>query len=309
MRIVLTSMSRYPARRGGNGSSRVHDVLAKGLGELGHTVQYHVSGGYAAPLPPGVMASRRDISDADLYHFHDYPVSGAPPPPGKPWLRTFHAPYETRSEYKPLVTGRFIFVSRAHAESFGATRYVWNGIDPEEYLYSEVKEDYFLFVVSALRRGESKGLRMAIAVAERIGTRLVVAADLDLDPLIPPFASPNVTYVGEIREEQKAVLFAHARALLFPVLVTEPFGLVVAEALMSGTPVIGSRRGALPELITPEVGFTCETLEEYLAAVERLDEIRPADCRRRAMTELHYRTMARRYLAEYERELGGTVDG
>lgn len=298
MRILLTSMSRYPARQGGNGSSRVLDGLARGLGEEGHTVHYCVSEGYAAPLPPGVIASSRD-AEADIYHYNDYPVSGAPPPPNKPWLRTYHAPYEPA--LAPLLSDHFIYVSRAHAQSFGSARYVWNGIDPGEFVYSETKEDYFLFIVSHLSRAESKGLPMAIAIAERLGTRLLVGAEID----IPPLFSPNVTYLGEIRDEQKATLLAEARALLHPVELDEAFGMVIAEALVSGTPVIGSKRGALPELITPEVGFTCSTLEEYVAAAERVGEIQPKVCRQRAITEFHYRVMTRRYVAEYERELGG----
>jgi glycosyltransferase involved in cell wall biosynthesis len=299
VRILLTSISRYPARRGGIGSSRVIDGLAKGLGELGHTVLYWVRDGYAEPLPSGVAASRRDVLDADLYHFNDYPMFGDPPPPDKPWLRTFHAPYEP--QFAALVCDRFVFVSRAQAASFGSLRYVWNGADPEELIYSGTKEDYFLFIVSELSRAESKGLRIAMETVERLGARLLVGATADADPPL----SPNVTYLGEIRDERKAELLAGARALLFPTQVDETFGMVVAEALMSGTPVIGSRRGALPELVTPEVGFVCDTIEEYVAAAENASRIDPAACRRRAMTQFHYRVMAERYVAEYERELQG----
>ena len=307
MRVLLTSLSRYPARCGGIGSSRAYDVLAKGLGELGHLVYYSVAEGYGAPLPWGVVAGRRD-ADADIYHFSDYPTCGEPPPPGKPWLRTFQAAFDVRGHEKALVDEHFVFVSRAHAESFGATRYVWNGIDPDECIYSATKDDYLLFVVSRLTRAEGKGLLTAIAVAERLDARLVVAGEIDLDPLPPSFVSPNVTYIGEVREEEKAIVFSQARALLFPVEVCEPFGLIVAEALMSGTPVLGSRRGSLPELVTPEVGFLCDSVEDYVAAAERLDRIRPADCRRRAMKEFHYLAMTRRYLAEYEREMAGDRD-
>jgi glycosyltransferase involved in cell wall biosynthesis len=299
MRVLLTSISRYPARGGGLGSSRVHDVLAKGLGELGHTVYYSVAEGYGAALPEGVVASGREV-DADLYHFIDYPTGGEPPPAGKPWVRTFHAPVDTAGDKKTSVDGHFIFVSRAHARSFGATRYVWNGIDPEECVYSETKDDFFLFVVSALSRAESKGLLTAIAVVERLGARLLVAAEVDVEPV----RSPHVTYLGAVEGERKAILFARARALLFPVRVCEPFGLVVAEALMSGTPVLGSRWGALPELVTSDVGFLCDSVEEYVVAAERLRGIRAEDCRRRSMTEFHYRVMTARYVAEYEREMG-----
>lgn len=302
MRILLASMSRYPARWGGNGSSRVLDNLAHGLAELGHTVLYCVREGFAAEPPPGVIPSPRDVPDADLHHFNDYPIYGAPPPPGKPWLRTLHAPYEP--EFAPLISDHFIFVSRAQAQTYGSTRYVWNGIDPGQFVYSETKQDYFLFIVSDLSRAESKGLPLAIALVERLGARLLVAGVIDLDPLPPSFISPNVTYLGEIRDERKAELLAGAKALLFPVVIPESFGMVIAEALVSGTPVIGSTRGSLPELITPEVGFTCDTFDEYLAAAENLDRIVPATCRERALTEFHYQVMARRYVDEYERELG-----
>src|SRR6185436_12940153 len=120
-------MSCYPARLGGNGSSRVHDGIAKGLAELGHTVYYSVSEGYDedVPLPRGVVASPRDVRDADLHHFNDYPgPEAAPPPPGKPWVRTYHAPFEPW--FAPLVSDHFIYVSRAQAATFGSSRYVWN---------------------------------------------------------------------------------------------------------------------------------------------------------------------------------------
>jgi glycosyltransferase involved in cell wall biosynthesis len=301
VRILLTSKSRYPARRGGNGSSRVHDNLARGLGELGHTVLYAVDDGYAAPLPRGVAASRRDVRDADVYHFNDYPVRGAPPPRGKPWLHTYHSAYE--GEFPARLSEHFIYCSRAAATRFGSSRWIWNGIDPAETVYSETKGDDFLFIVSDLGVAEPKGLLTAIAVVERLGARLLVAADLGAAPLPPAFASPNVTWLGYIVEEEKAAVLARAKALLFPVQIPEAFGLVVAEALMSGTPVIGSRNGSLPELIAPDVGFICDTLEEYVAAAERVHEIRPAACRSRAMREFHYQIMARRYVTEYEREL------
>ncbi|HEX7155111.1 MAG TPA: glycosyltransferase [Thermoanaerobaculia bacterium] len=300
MRVLLTSGSRYPARRGGNGSSRVHDNIAKGLAELGHEVLYDVSGGYAAPLPPGVVAAKRTVTDADIYHFNDYPVYGAPPPPRKPWVRTFHAPFETGERHIGAMSEHFIFVSQAHARSFGFTRYVWNGIDPEEFVYSETKSNDFLFIVSHLSRAVSKGLLIAIAIAEHLACRLYVAADLDLES--PPL-SPNVCYLGPVVDEEKAMLIARSRALLFPTQLHEPFGLVIAEALMSGTPVITSRNGACPELVAPDTGFVCDTLEDYFAAAERLDEISPAACRRHALSEFHYRRMAQRYVDEYTREI------
>jgi glycosyltransferase involved in cell wall biosynthesis len=292
MRVFLSSNSRYPAAHGGNGASRVNDGIAKGLAELGHEVLYRVDEGIAEPLPAGIIAVDRIVADADIYHCYD-------PPDGKPWLRTHHAACE-RTTNRPVMSEHIVFVSRAHARSFGRTRFVWNGIDPSELMYSETKGDYFLFIVSHLSRARQKGIAIAIALAEHFGARLIVGAVAD-DPA--PIVSPNVEYRGPIDGVEKADLLAGARALLFPTQFTESFGLVIAEALFSGTPVIASRNGACPELITPDAGFTCETMDDYLAAVENLPQIRPAACRRRAESEFDYRVMALRYVAEYEQEL------
>lgn len=268
------------------------DGIARGLAALGHEVLYRVDGGIGEELPAGIIAVDRLVDGADIYHCPD-------PPEGKPWLRTHHAPCERTSNI-PVMSEHIVFVSHAHARSFGRTRFVWNGIDPSDLVYSETRSDYFLFIVSHLSRARQKGIGIAIAIAEHFGAKLIVGAVVD-DPA--PLISPNVEYRGLIDGVEKAELLAGARALLFPTQVTEPFGLVIAEALFSGTPVIASTNGACPELITPDTGFTCDTMAGYLAAVESLPRILPAACRRRAEAEFDYRVMARRYVAEYEKEL------
>jgi glycosyltransferase involved in cell wall biosynthesis len=110
-------------------------------------------------------------------------------------------------------------------------------------------------------------------------------------------------HVGEVRGRGKAEWFAGARALVFPTQLNEAFGLVIAEALMSGTPVITSRRGACPELITPEVGFACETPEEYASAARNIGAIDPHACRALAIKRYHFHRMSRDFIREYEREI------
>src|SRR5205085_5150811 len=88
----------------------------------------------------------------------------------------------------------------------------------------------------------------------------------------------------------------------FPTRVNEAFGLGMAEALMSGTPVICSDKGACPEIISPDVGFVCRTDRDYLLALRNLAKISPQACREKAMREFHYRRMAADYVAEYEKE-------
>jgi glycosyltransferase involved in cell wall biosynthesis len=103
--------------------------------------------------------------------------------------------------------------------------------------------------------------------------------------------------------ERKAELLAGARAMLFPTQFNEAFGLVIAEALMSGTPVICSDKGACPELVSPDVGFVCSTMDDYVRAFEQVDRISRSACREKALREFHYLRMAQEYVREYEIEI------
>ena len=114
---------------------------------------------------------------------------------------------------------------------------------------------------------------------------------------------PNVTYVGDVRGKEKARLYAKAKALLFPTRQQESFGLVMVEAMFSGTPVICSANGACAEVMSAECGFVCSNEESYLEAIDRIDEISSAACRKKALRDYHYRTMADRYLEEYKKEI------
>jgi glycosyltransferase involved in cell wall biosynthesis len=98
-------------------------------------------------------------------------------------------------------------------------------------------------------------------------------------------------------------LLAGAKAFLFPTKVDEAFGLGMAEALMSGTPVICSDRGACPELVPLEFGFVCSNFDEYASALRQAQTISPLACRVFALELYHYLRMARDYLAEFEQEI------
>ena len=196
-------------------------------------------------------------------------------------------------------------IARLHASD----RFVWNGIDPADFIYSETKDNYFLFLVAgnAYKARFHKGLDIAFSIAKQTGIKLVVAGGTDNwwenDELAKLCRENDAEFVGLIYGERKAEIFTAAKALLFPTQLNEAFGLPVAEALMSGTPVIASNRGAMPEVLDPLGGFICAEESEYLNAVENLDHIKPADCRQLALSRFHYLDMAQKYIREYEREI------
>ena len=73
------------------------------------------------------------------------------------------------------------------------------------------------------------------------------------------------------------------------------------EAMASGTPVITTNKGAMPEIVTSEVGFRCDTFEEFKEAINRIDEISPQKCRKRVEENFTAGIMARNYIKGYEK--------
>ncbi len=129
----------------------------------------------------------------------------------------------------------------------------------------------------------------------------------DVRPLVD---GELVRWIGALAGEAKLDALARARALLMPISWDEPGATVVVEAMACGTPVIGMRRGALPELIVHGVtGFLADSEEEFAGYLDRVGEIDPAACRARAEEHFDAPIMARRYLELYARLREGASAG
>lgn len=186
----------------------------------------------------------------------------------------------------------------------------YNAINVESFPFDEKKDDYLLFLS---RVSPEKGPQIAIEVAKRAGTRLVIAGKVDavdrdyftesVEPLID---GDQIVFAGEADATQKRELYRRARCLLMPITWEEPFGLVMAEAQACGTSVIAFNRGAAPEVVRHEsTGFVVEDADEMTAAVSRVGEIDPRDCRRWVSERFDAPHMAARYLELYQRVLAG----
>jgi glycosyltransferase involved in cell wall biosynthesis len=119
------------------------------------------------------------------------------------------------------------------------------------------------------------------------------------------FALPYVEYLGEIAVHEKQELLGGAMALLFPIDWSEPFGLVMIEAMACGTPVVAWRRGSAPEVLEDGVtGFLVESLGGAVAAVADLGRLDRATCRAEFERRFTVERMARDYVSVYERLAG-----
>jgi len=212
-------------------------------------------------------------------------------------------------------------VSHAHAKWLlqhmppkSEVKVVHHGINAERFIYREDKEDYYLFF-SVL--GLYKGVIDALLLARDTGAKIFFAGrDGDSSHMIKNSNLPNITYVGEVSNEDRAKLMSEAKALIFPTGAfgkanwLEVFGFVQLEALASGTPVISSSNGACPEIVEDGVtGFICGNYEEMKRAIEQdwVRSIDPYECRLVTETKFSAKIMAKNYIKLYEKLLSGEI--
>ncbi len=145
-----------------------------------------------------------------------------------------------------------------------------------------------------------KGAHTAIAIAQRTNRRLIIAGNRVNSPegtsyweeeIAPHLGKNGIEYIGAVNDTQKNDLLGQAAAMVVPIEWDEPFGIVFAEALACGTPVISCPRGALPEIVRPGIdGFLIHNIEDACNAVRQLGTINRHHCRQRA--EQHFSATA-----------------
>ena len=186
-----------------------------------------------------------------------------------------------------------VFVSRNQCstlERLKEHRVVPNSVDTDFFRPAEGRSDsrYLLFLG---RLTANKGVHIAIAAARKAGLHLKIAGNVSDEPRAREYFASQVRpelgrgceWVGEVNDEQKRGLLQGAAALLFPIQWPEPFGLVQAESLACGTPVVALRAGASPEVVrTGTNGFLCESEDEMVGGIRRIGEIDRLTCRRDA---------------------------
>lgn len=286
------------------GAQRVCDSITKGLIQLGHEVTMRLhpdSKQTVAPLVADVPA------DVDVIHFHQWePGKIDYDKYGKPWIVTIHGGgSETDPHWIEATKNNphVVVVSKYIADKVGALAHVWTCSDPADFMYKTVKSDYFLWMAGT-DWGDGKGLWQTIKLAKKLKFKLVIAGtgqNKENIEQIKRLCDSNITYVGAVNGQQKAKLLAEAKALILLTMLNDACPTTVSEAMLSGTPVITTTRGAMPEIVFHEItGFVCNSEPEVARAIQRSFIIRPYDCLSYGLSHFSSASAAKKYLQLYE---------
>jgi glycosyltransferase involved in cell wall biosynthesis len=234
-----------------------------------------------------------------------------------PVIHTLHGPFtdETSAFYaRHGYKAKAVALSRYQAEQapdeLDVVAVIGNPMVVDDFPLRPEKDDYLLWIG---RFNDDKGPNRAIAAAKEADMPLVLAGPVQpgqgeffASEVEPDLDGSRIRYIGEVGEE-KADLYAGARALLMPIRWPEPFGLVMTEAMACGTPVIAFPEGSAPEIVLDgETGFVVEDEGEMAAAVGRLGEIDPERCRESARERFDVAAVAEAYEQAYERVGSGS---
>jgi glycosyltransferase involved in cell wall biosynthesis len=188
----------------------------------------------------------------------------------------------------------------------GKWQAIYNTIDFSSYnLNATINTDAPLIFLGRLDK--IKGAHTAIAVAKATNNKLIIAGNKPgtsdnlayfKDELEPLFDGEQIRYIGAIDDQQKNDYLGKAKALLFPIEWDEPFGIVMIEAMACGTPVIGFKRGAVPEVVNDGItGYIVNNTDEMIAAVNKIDNLSRQECHDIAMGRFNIHKIAEQYLS------------
>jgi hypothetical protein len=305
MNILFVHNGILPASKYG-GRERALWWLAKELYNRGHQISILAPKGTVCPFASVLefdmsrTVDEQIPDDVDLVHVH---YSLKEEILRKPYIVTIGGNGKLQEEYAV----NSVFLTKNHAERHGATAFVFNGLDIDEYgkpgLFDRRIHVHFL----AKAAWKVKNVKGAIYIARKSRHRIEIIGGSRLNLKMGPrfTLDPNAHFNGMQGGEKKFEIIRNSKALLFPVLWHEPFGIAVIESMYYGCPVFGTPWGSLPEIVTAETGFLSNS---YSAHIERLKEVESFD--RKKIHEwvcdrFSAKTMTESYLTCYEKVLNG----
>jgi len=333
MRIALIAspfISVPPKRYGG--TELFISQLAEGLTRLGADVVVYANGEstvqaelrwlYAKddwPIDGELYSSLKDLNhvswsvsdcwqDADVIHLNNAPGLAFARMRGPRLVYTVHHPHLPflSTFYAAFPGVEFVCISnfQKDKEPLKRIRTIHHGIDLSSYRLQTKKAEYLSFLG---RIAPVKGVHNAIEIAKRSGIPLKIAGEVQpifreyFDSCVRPHLDGKfIENVGEADAALKNELLGNSMAMLFPIEWDEPFGLVMVEAMATGTPVIAFPGGSVAEIVRDGIsGFVCCGVEDAVARVREVQALKPAAVRAYAQQYFSVERMVQDYLALY----------
>lgn len=319
------------------GTELVLDGLCRGLSAAGHDVLLFTTGDSSCPVERASVFATAPGTDhihpeselrhvlvaystalewgADVVHDHTLvgPLYASTEHSGLPVVTTNHGPFigELRPIYRQIA-GRvpIVAISRHHASGAAeagipVAKVIHHGIDLGHYPPGPGDGGYALFLG---RMNPDKGVARAIGVAQQAGMPLRIAAKMRepeerdyFEAVVEPLLGGDVEYVGEVGGTDKLDLLGHATCLLNPLAWSEPFGMVMIEALATGTPVIATPHGSAPEIVEDgQTGFLRAGDEGLVGALGAAADLDRGACRAAAEARFAKDRMAADHVELYD---------
>lgn len=306
MNITLVHNMKMPVVKYG-GTERVVWALGRQLSRMGHHVTFLLPKGSSCPfarviaIDPSRSIGSQIPDDTDVVHFSngvDHTDLT------KPYVVTLNGNAPPMHYTDP----NSIFVSRNHAERYGCSSYVYNGLDWDDYGQVDLSLPRRRFHFLGKAAWRVKNVRGAIRIAKKIdGGELDVLGGyrLNLKMGFRLTLSPRIHFHGMVTNEEKQHYIQQSRGLIFPVRWHEPFGLCLIESLYYGAPVFATPMGAIPEIVTPDVGFLSNDEQELADFINSRPSYSPKHCHDYAVERFSASVMAKEYLKKFETVLNG----
>jgi glycosyltransferase involved in cell wall biosynthesis len=309
MKVLIYHPVRLPVLQYG-GTERVLLWLAKSLQHLGHQVSVFaapgssLSNGIDCITDPEVLLKKANGFDI-IHGFTRFDPRIEEAVDGRV-LFTVHGNGQKGERFHPNT----VFLSRDHAKRHGATAFVYNGLDPNELKFSDgPRADRFLFLSKT--SWKVKNLKGAVHYANTHKQNLWIAGgerpySLRAFTALKRMFGADWSWKGSVDQEEKAKFLISGKAMLFPLLWNEPFGLVMVESLMSGTPVLAHPYGSVPEILEFAPQCLMKSDEDWKSAMTGERELPNARlCRDWACSKFDQITMAKKYVELYEQVASG----
>jgi glycosyltransferase involved in cell wall biosynthesis len=257
-----------------------------------------------------VMLELRERRDVDVIHnnsLHFLPLALAQAC-AAPMLTTLHTPptpwLEPTIALMDQTRSRFVAVSAHTAkqwEHVTIADVVHNGVDTTVWTPGPGGPD----LVWVGRMVPEKAPHEAIRIAKASGRRIRLAGPVGdpdyVEAIVGPLLDRDAEYLGHLDVPELRHLVGSSAALVVTPTWDEPYGLVAAESLACGTPVVGYRRGGLAEFVAPRCGALVEPDDVAAAAaeVERVCAMDRQHCRDHAVTTCSLDAMVDAYVERY----------